>query len=112
MIADTLVAKANYILISPFKVRRVAKLVRNLTTSEALALLKNTNYSASTPLYKVISSAVANANDKGFKSSNYIITELLVNEGPRHKRHRPRARGRIDTYKRRTCHIIVRIKGI
>lgn len=102
------IAKANFLMIGTQKVRRVAELVRGNEVDHSLSLLKNLNYSAAIHLYKVIKSAKSNLRD--IEGKSYYISELLVNEGPRHKRYRPRARGRMDQYKRRTTHITVRLK--
>ena len=102
------IAKANYLMIGTQKVRRVALLIRGLEVNYALSILKNLNYSASIHLYKALKSAYSNLGD--IQNKTILVSELLVNEGPRHKRHRPRARGRMDQYLKRTTHIIVKLK--
>ena len=54
-------AHANYIRISPFKVRPVLDIVRGKSVNEALAILAVTPKAASEILLKLINSAVANA---------------------------------------------------
>ena len=46
-------------------------------------------------------------NNNKMGEESLVIGELLINEGPRHKRHRPRARGRMDQIIKRTSHIVV-----
>ena len=53
-------------------------------------------------------SAVANAEDQGSVDAGMlIVVECMVNEGPRLKRIRPRARGTAFGIKRRLAHIVV-----
>ncbi|MEK9658138.1 MAG: 50S ribosomal protein L22 [bacterium] len=110
MSTNTAVAKANYLMISPFKLRRVANIVRKMPLNYAISILKSLPHTSAFHLLKVLNSAKANAKVINLNTDNLIIKELLVNEGPRHKRHRPRARGRMDMYKKRTSHIVVKVE--
>lgn len=106
-------AKARYLRVTPQKARRVVDLVRGQQATEALAVLKFAEQSASKPVYKLISSGVANArfladkNGEAFNEDNLYISEIYVDEGPTMKRFRPRAQGRAFRINKRTSHITV-----
>ena len=66
---------------------------------------------ASTALYKALKSAVANAvHNHGLNENALIICNLMINEGPSSKRYRMRARGRMCTILRKSCHIKLSVK--
>jgi len=101
-------SRAKYLLNSPKKIQRIADLIRGKMVSEALSILKNLPHRSAALLYKCVFSAQSNAvNNDGMELGRLIISELLVNEGPRHKRFQPRARGRMFQIIKRTSHIIV-----
>ncbi len=102
-------ALVRYLLISPFKVRRIATNLRRKPYSEVIAILESMPHKAAKLLKKVISSAAANAlyNNKRLDEDMLYIKELQVNEGPRMKRLWPRARGRADRLLKRMTHIHV-----
>jgi large subunit ribosomal protein L22 len=102
-------ASARFLMVSPFKVRRVADNVRRKPYSEALAILESMPHKGARLLRKVISSAAANALyvNKKLDEDMLYIRDLQVNEGPRMKRIWPRARGRADRLMKRMSHISV-----
>ena len=102
-------AEARFLMVSPFKVRRVADNVRRKPYSEAVSILESMPHKGARLLRKVISSAAANAlyNNKKLDEDMLYIRELQVNEGPRMKRIWPRARGRADRLMKRMSHILV-----
>ncbi len=102
-------ALVRYLLVSPFKVRRIAIHVRRKPYSEAISILEAMPHKAARYLKKVISSAAANAlyNNKSLDEDMLYIKELKVDEGPRMKRLWPRARGRADRLLKRMTHIRV-----
>jgi large subunit ribosomal protein L22 len=89
-------------------VRQVVDLVRGKGVSDALAMLRFAPQSAAQPVSKVVRSASANA-EHNFKlnADELFIKAICVDEGPILKRYQPRARGRVDVKRRRTCHITV-----
>jgi large subunit ribosomal protein L22 len=90
-------ASVKYVRVSPYKLRKVADVVRNLPPSVALQKLKLMPQKSANILYKLFHSCVSNAvNNFSFDESNLTIFELIVNEGPKLKRSQPRARGRIN----------------
>jgi large subunit ribosomal protein L22 len=104
-------AIAKYIRISPRKVQEVADLVRGKNVNEALAILEFTNKRGAGILKKVVSSAVANAeNNNDMDRENLYVAEVFANQGPTLKRFQPRAQGRAFMIRKRTSHIGVVVK--
>ena len=90
------IASVKYVRVSPYKLRKVADAIRNMTPQDALYYLKNMSQKSSGILYKLIHSCIANAeNNYKYEKSTLIISRLVVNEGPKLKRAQPRARGRM-----------------
>ena len=103
-----MIAKANTIRIAPRKARLVVDLIRGKKIKEARAILMFTPKAASPVILKVLNSAVANAeNNNNKKLEDLFVKEVHVNEGARLKRLLPRAKGKGDIIKKRTCHITV-----
>ena len=103
-----MIAKANTIRIAPRKARLVIDLIRGKEIKEARAILMFTPKAASPVILKVLNSAVANAeNNNNKKLEDLFVKEVYVNEGARLKRLLPRAKGKGDIIKKRTCHITV-----
>jgi large subunit ribosomal protein L22 len=101
-------ATARFIPMSPQKVRLVVDLVRGLPVIEALDVLRFTNKAAAKPVYKVIRSAVANAEENlGLSRDDLIVDEIIANKGPIRHWRRFGARGRFKPLKRRYSHISV-----
>lgn len=101
-------AVIKYLHHSPQKVRRAITLVRGRKVSEALAYLARLPHAAAQPLAKAIKSAAANAeNVHGLSLEDLIIKKVTADEGPRLKRYRSGARGRIKPILRPTTHITV-----
>ena len=99
-------AVARYIRISPDKVRIVLDHIRGKSYEQAVAVLINTNKSASAPILKVLHSAAANAeNNLNIAKDNLIVAECWVMAGPTLKRMMPRARGRGAQILKRSSHI-------
>lgn len=103
-------AIAKYIKISPYKVRRVANLVRGMNVVKAEQLLQSLPHKGALLLSRVVKSAKSNAiNNNQYNESDLIISSVQINEGPMMKRSRPRARGRMFQIIKRTSHIIVAV---
>ncbi|MBN1484968.1 MAG: 50S ribosomal protein L22 [Chloroflexia bacterium] len=97
-----------YVRMSPQKVRQVVDLVRGQPVDEALAILQFTPRAAARPVHKLIKSAIANAeNNYMLSREDLYVAEIMADGGPTLKRWRPRARGRADMIRKRTCHVTV-----
>jgi large subunit ribosomal protein L22 len=106
-------AVARYVRVSPMKARRMVNLVRGLPANEALTVLQFAPHAASEPVYKVLASAVANAeNNERLDPDSLLVSEAFVDEGPTLKRFRPRAQGRAYRIRKRTCHITVAVESV
>jgi len=104
-------AIAKWIRISPYKVRRVANLVRGLGVDEALNLLHFNSAGPALPIEKVIRSAVANLMNKEeasrISSDDLYVKELKVDGAFMMKRYRAASMGRAMRIRKRTSHISV-----
>ena len=94
--------------ISPQKARLVADQVRGMPVAKALDLLKFSDKKAAHIIYKVVYSAVANAeNNNGADVDDLKVASIMVDEGPILKRFMARAKGRGTSIFKRTSHITV-----
>ena len=100
-------AKHRYARISARKVRLVAGLVRDEHVQNALDVLKFTPNRAARMVEKVLTSAIANANEAEADVEDLFVQEVRVDEGPTIKRWHPKDRGRPHPILKRTSHITV-----
>ena len=101
-------AVAKYIRMSPHKVRRVLNQIRG----RSLMILEFLPYGAGGPVWQVLYSAAANAqNNYNLDKKKLFIDEVYADEGPRLKRIRARAQGRAYRIVKPTCHITVVVKS-
>ena len=101
-------AVARFARVSPMKARRVVDLIRGLPADEALALLRFAPQAASDTVYKLLESAIANAEStEDLATDSLVVTKAKVDEGPTLRRFRPRAQGRAYRINKRTSHITV-----
>ena len=99
-------ASARYVRITPMKARRVIDMVRGLPVDDALSLLQFAPQAAAETVYKVLESAVANAETtEDLDRARPGRQQGQVDEGPTMKRWRPRAQGRATRILKRTSHI-------
>lgn len=90
------------------KARLVIDLVRGKDVIEADEILNNMNKEAARIIRKVLTSAVANAeNNLGLDEEKLVVKEAYVNEGATMKRMRFGSRGHVDPIKKRTSHITI-----
>ena len=101
-------AEARYVRTTAMKTRRVVDLIRGLPAKEALTALKFAPQAASEQVYRVVESAIANAeHNERLDPDSLLVTKAFVDEGPTMKRFRPRAQGRAFRVRKRTSHITV-----
>ena len=94
--------------ISVKKVKPIIDLVRGKKVDDALLVLRFLTSTVAERVAKVVKSAASNAeNELMARSSDLKIIEIYANEGPRLKRFRARARGRVARIIRRNSHITV-----
>ncbi len=103
-------ASARFVRVAPRKMRVVADQVRGMRAPAALDLLRFSPRGASVDIYKLLSSAIANAeNNNNLDGDSLVIERIFVDEGPTLKRWRPRARGRATRIEKKTCHITIHL---
>ena len=90
------------------KARLVADQVRGMPVDKAIDLLKFRPRKAAALIYKVLNSAVSNAeNNAGLNADKLVVSRIMIDEGPSLKRIMPRAKGRADRIVKRTSHISI-----
>jgi len=105
-------AVARYVHMSPTKVRRVVALIKDRSVQEALDILRFSPQAAAQPLFKVVASAAANAeNNLDLDRDTLVVAAAYADEGPTLKRIRPRAQGRAYRIRKRTSHITVEVES-
>lgn len=99
-------AQLNYLRISPRKVRAVAELVKGLDVDLAQAQLRYLAGRPARPLLKLLNSAMNNAQHNFGLNKNYLyIKEIVVNEGMKLKRFKPKGFGLVMPIQKKTSHI-------
>ncbi|HOA98732.1 MAG TPA: 50S ribosomal protein L22 [Candidatus Atribacteria bacterium] len=103
-------ATAKYLRISPRKARQIVDLIRGKSAQEALTILQFIPKKSAEMVYKVLKSAVANAeNNYNLDVDQLVVSKAFVDQGPTLKRVRPRAMGRGYLIRKRTSHITVAV---
>src|SRR3989344_2954350 len=91
---------------SPRKVRLVADAIRGKRVSDALVVLSALPRRATSPLKKLLESAMANAkHGNGKDIQTLFVKEIQVNKGVTLKRSLPRAMGRATPINKRSSHV-------
>jgi len=107
---DTVRAQARYVRCSARKARLVLEHIRGKQAAEAAAILAFQPRAAARDAGKVLASAIANAeNNNGYDADDLVVVAAYADEGPTLKRWRPRARGRVNRIRKRTCHITIQL---
>ena len=101
-------ASVKNVRISPYKVRTVLDIIRGKSYREAVAILHNTQKSASAEILCLLNSAAANAeNNLGMSKDNLFVAACYADQGPTLKRVQPVSKGRAYRILKRTSHITV-----
>lgn len=101
-------ATAKFVGTSARKTGLVAALIRGRRALEAQHILANTNKRATSPVGKVLASAIANAeNNHGARAADLVVESVLIGPGPTLKRSMPRAKGSASAIRKRSSHITV-----
>ena len=99
-------AQATWVRTSARKARVVLDHIRGRSVPEARTILACTPRAAATDIEKVLRSAVANAEaNHGLDGDDLVVEAAYADEGPTLKRWKPRARGRVNRIRKRTCHV-------
>ena len=101
-------AIAKGLRIPPRKARLVIDLVKGKSVVEADRICRNLNSNAARFTLKVLTSAVANAeNNLGLDKTKLYVSKAYVDEGQTLKRMKFGSRGHVDPIKKRTSHITI-----
>lgn len=101
-------AKLNDLRIAPRKVRLIADLIRNQDALAAKARLDFLAKKGAKPLAKLLNSALANArNNFQLDEKDLYLAKVLVDEGRKLKRWRPRARGQAYPIQKKTSQVTI-----
>ena len=107
---DIVRAQARYVRCSARKARLVLEHIRGKQAVEAKAILAFQPRAAARDAGKVLASAIANAEtNNGYDADDLVVVAAYADEGPTLKRWRPRARGRVNRIRKRTCHITIQL---
>jgi len=106
-------AKARFVRISPYKVRKVIALIKGRDVNSALAILANVDKRAALFLERALKSAIASAKQTGkIKQDELYISKITADDGPMMKRYRAAAFGRAAMIRKRTSHISVELDRV
>jgi len=105
-------AQVKHVPMSPFKVRRLIDVLRGMNAQDALDALHVMPHAAARPVYKLIRSAMANADEKGLDVQSLYVAQLMADEGPGRMpgkgwRARWGSRGRYRPIRKRSSHVTV-----
>jgi large subunit ribosomal protein L22 len=101
-------AKLSFVRLSPQKARLVIDLVRGKRVQEALNILKFSPQKAAEIVAKLVSSAVANAEQKGVSDVDRLFVKtIFIDQGPVLRRFMPKGRGSASRIRKPTSHITV-----
>jgi large subunit ribosomal protein L22 len=101
-------ATAKFVGTSARKTGLVAALIRGRRALDAQVILNNTKKRATDPVGKVLTSAIANAeNNHNAKAAELVVESVFIGPGPTLKRSMPRAKGSAKPIRKRSSHITV-----
>jgi len=106
--SDDIRAFSRNVSISAQKLRLVVDLVRGKDVQEALETLRFVPNGAAKPVFKLVASAMANAEENfGISRDDLFIHRIFADEGPTRKWRRFGGRGRFKPVLRRSSHVTV-----
>ena len=99
-------ASVRNVRISPKKLNVIAYIIRNMKAKEALDTLRFMPKKGADIMFKVLSSAVANATHNDSQNlGDLSISTVMVTQGLVYRRINPISRGRAHRILKRTSHI-------
>ncbi len=103
------IAKLRNYPTSPRKMRLLADVIRGMDVEQALAILEHHPQHSSTPLYKLLRSAISNWEQKNegtsAADSNLLVKTIFVDGGRVLKRMLPAPQGRAYRVRKRSNHV-------
>lgn len=107
-----IIAKTEFVRISPRKVNQVAQLIRGFKASYALEVLRNMKKKATEPLLLTLKQGIGNAvNNFNLDKESLVVKKIEIGKGPILKRGQPVARGQWHPILKRTSHIKIVLEG-
>ncbi|PRP91479.1 50S ribosomal protein L22 [Enhygromyxa salina] len=104
------VAKLRNVRLAPRKARIIANLVRGQDVGTAINSLRFMNKAGAREFFKLIVSAVANAEDQGDEDvESLVISKVTVDQAATLKRWRPRAQGRGTKVQKKSSHVTIEV---
>jgi len=101
-------AHLSHLSVPAQKVRLVIDQIRGKGANEALDILRYTPKGAAKPVHKLLTSAIANAEENfGISRDDLFVATVFANEAPTRKWRRFGARGRFKPLLRRSSHITI-----
>ena len=92
--------------LSPQKAGLVANAIRGKSVQDAMDFLGFNKQKGAAVIKKLLESAIANAENNNKADVDLLsVKSIIVNQGMRLKRMKPRARGGADRIIKPTCHI-------
>lgn len=99
--------------ISPKKANLIAGIIRSMPAVKALDTLKYMPKKGAQIIYKILASAVANAENNFAQSKkDLMVSAVLVSPGPIYKRGQSHSKGRVTSLFKRTSHITVELAAL
>lgn len=104
-------AKLTFVRVTPRKMSLMADEIRGKNVNDVLTYLKGSPRKQTAEfLYKLVKSAISNADQKGSKDIDKLyLKTILVGQGPTLKRFQPRAKGAASPILKRTSHVKVTV---
>ena len=104
-------AKAKFISFSPYKLRPLLDVIRGKNAQFALNWLATYNTRRTSPVEKVLKSALANAHQLGgYQPEQLMIKLFTADQGPILKYFKPGAMGRANIQRRRFSHLNIKLE--
>lgn len=107
-----MIAKAhqNNVRVSAKKAKLVCDLIRHKKVADAFKILQVTPQKSAKLLFKLLSSAVANAvNNHSMNGESLYVFHAVANQGRTFKKTLPRAKGRSDLLRKRTTNFVIQV---
>lgn len=99
-------AQLNNLRMAPRKVRAVSNLIKGKNVLDAANQLEVAVKRSSLPIMKLLKSAIANAeSNHNLAKENLYVKSIIVNEGVKLKRFKPKGFGRVSPIEKKTSHI-------
>jgi large subunit ribosomal protein L22 len=101
-------AKTRFARLTPSKARDLARRMSGQSVAKALDIAGFSDRKAGRLLCKTLKSAIANAEHNARLSVDDLkVKSAVVDEGPRIKRHWPRARGGVRPVRHKMAHLTI-----